>query len=1184
MYFIANRPVRSFKASFELPVAARKRIQQTLLVMKLTVFFVCAFLFKGYTHGFAQQITLSEKNVSLEKIFKSIKQQTGYIFWYENKLIRQTGLLSMKVKDASLDEVLGICLKDKNLNYSIVGRTVVIKEAPVVENYKSTPSFFQPPPVVTGYVRGDGNRALGGVTITNHAHEPTAVTVATITDQSGRFSIPAAAGDLLEFSSVGYKTQQYKVTPHHQEITITMEIEVTELNTSVVIGYGSVKKKDLTGSVSSVNPAELRDIPLVSVDNALAGKASGVQIVKADGSPGGAVRIRIRGGTSLLGGNDPLYVIDGVPLIVSNNYVASSTEIVNPIEANGAGEPNFNNSLSGAFNRGLNNLSGLNINDIESIDILKDASATAIYGSKAANGVVIITTKKGRNDMAPQLDANVYTGYTRSLKPSLLNSTQYKELITEAAKNLHDERAAAGRPPNASAEAVLTNPDFFGTANTNWMDLVLKNGKTYNADLSVRGGGRSSRYYTSLSYFKQEGTVIGTDFSRLTGKISLDNEFSDRFRLTTNLDFGVTNTNLTNGVYPQALLARPDYLPYNPDGTYTSFAGVDGNFSLQNPLALASGIDNGKSYLILGSLSGEYDILKDLKFRSTVSTSLNIYNQRNYVPSYVQVGTYYGNTGANGGIGSQASRTTRSLYFENTLNWSKEFNPDNILNILGGTSWQTDRMDYFQAEGQGYPDDFVLNNLTSAASPIYVKGSSPASTSALLSFYTRMNYSWKDKYLATFTGRVDGSSKFSPANQFGFFPSGALAWRISKENFLNQVKWIDELKIRVSAGLTGTQNIGDHLWRTLYTPVTYAATNAFIPSQLGDNRVKWEQTFQQDAGIDFSLFHGRLNGTIGYYQKLTNGLLLNLDVAPSSSYNTLIKNIADITNKGVEFEFRGDIVRTKSLQWTGAFNLSANHSKVKHIYGDPFSNPADRDALNLGTSIVKEGESLGLLYGYQAQGLIRTQKDLEDYRAAFPYNIYFQQFLNIGDTRFELDSSGGYPYPKQTVIGHAAPKFYGGYTNTFTYKSFQLMTLFTFSYGGQLIYQDDVDNMNFSNFGNKGTAILNRYTPENPTATRPRLLYLYAFTPLTNKSIYDANYIKLRSLTLSYSLPKAVMTRLKWRNASVYVSGTNLFTLTNYPGLDPEVSDDPGSIIGGGRDVDSYPTNKSYTLGIRIGL
>ncbi len=1179
MYFIATDRPWLFSAGFTL-----RPVRQSILVMRLTVFFLFALLFKGYSHGFGQNVTLSEKNAPLEKIFKSIKQQTGYIFWYENKLVRQADDVNIDLKNASIDEVMKECLKGQRLTYTIVGKTIVIKEAKLNPTTATLPVYLEPPIVIIGYVRGPDGKPLQGVTVVNHMKDANGATLQALTDENGKFTIKAKAGDVLSFSSIGYKPENYKVKANQESISITMDIVVSELNASVVIGYGSVKRKDLTGSVSTVNPSELRDVPSISVDNALAGKAAGVQVIKADGSPGGAIRIRVRGGTSLLGGNDPLYVIDGVPMVISNNYIAGSSDIVNPIEANGGGEPNFNNSLSGAFNRGLNNLAGLNINDIESIDILKDASATAIYGSKAANGVVIITTKKGRNDMSPQLDAHVFSGMTHSLRPSLLNASQYKELITESAKNLHDARAAAGSPPNATAEKILNDPSFFGSANTDWMNLVLRNGMTYNADLSVRGGGRASRYYTSLSYLKQEGTVIGTDFSRLTGKISLDNDFSDRFRLTTNLDFGVTNTNLTNGVYAQALLARPDYVPYNPDGTFTSFSAVDGNFSLQNPIALSTALNQGKNYLVLGTMSGEYSILKDLKFKSTVSANLNIYNQRNYTPSYVQVGNYYGNTSSNGGLGSQGQKTSRSLYFENTINWNKEFNPDNVLNLLAGTSWQTDRMDYFLAEGQGYPDDHVLNNLTSAASAVSVKGASPASTSALLSFYTRINYTLKEKYLATFTGRVDGSSKFAPSNQFGYFPSGALAWRISKENFLKNVKWLDELKIRVSAGLTGTQDIGDHLWRTLYTPVAYAGTNAFIPSQLGDNRVKWEQTFQKDLGVDFSLWQGRLNGTFGLYEKQTNGLLLNMDVAPSSSYTTLIKNIADIRNRGVEFELRGDIIRSKDFQWSGAFNISANHSLVTDVHGGPFSDPADRDALNLGTSIVKEGEPLGLFYGYEVQDIIRTQKQLDEFKAAFPYYIYFDRYVNLGDYLFTLDSSNGYPYPKQGIIGHAAPKFYGGYTNTFTYKNFQLMTLFTFSYGGQLIYQDDVDNLNFSNLANKGTSMLGRWTPENPNATRPRLLYTYGFTPLTNRSVYNASYIKLRSLTLSYSLPKTVMNRLKWRNASVYISGTNLFTLTNYPGLDPEVSDDPGSIIGGGRDVDSYPTNRSYTLGIRVGI
>ncbi|HEU4632803.1 MAG TPA: SusC/RagA family TonB-linked outer membrane protein, partial [Flavisolibacter sp.] len=800
----------------------------------------------------------------------------------------------------------------------------------------------------------------------------------------------------------------------------------------------------------------------------------------------------------------------------------------------------------------------------------------------------IITTKKGKLNTKPILEVNYYAGLTSPVKEKVLNAEQYKMIMKEAATNLNTERARVGRTPNAVATSIVNDPNFFGTANTDWLGLVLRNGFAQNADVSVRGGGSGSRYYTSVAYTNQTGTLIGTDFNRISGKINLDNEITSRLRVITNLDYGFTKNNITNGIYSHALFAPPTESPYNPDGTFSNFGLLNSAYQgYQNPLALASGINEAKNTTLLGSLAGEYNILNNLKFRSVVSVNYSTYSQLNYVPSYVKINSFYGAVSSNGGTGAQSNSQSLNTFFENTLTWDKQFNASNRLNVLAGTSWEKYRSSFFSASGAGYPDDDFLNNLNSAAIPVSVKGSDPSVQNALLSFYVRANYALKEKYLFTFTGRSDQSSKFSPDNQIGYFPSGAIAWRISEENFLKNVNWIDEIKFRASAGLTGTQNIADHLFRTLYTPVAYAGSNALIPSQLGNDRIKWEQTLQKDLGLDYSFFKGKLRGTFGVYEKTTDGLLLNITTAPSSAFDNVILNVAKIRNRGAEVDIRGDVVKSNGFTWSAALNVSKNVSKVLDIQGGPFSNPNDRDALNLGTSIVKEGEPLGLLYGRVSEGIFRSQKEIDDYNAVFAYGSIFAPYLNVGDQRFELDSNGfgpGIAYYSNGIIGNATPDFYGGITNIFSFRNLELTTLFTFSYGNDLIYQADVANGTVDNLANRGVAILDRYTPGNTTTNRPRLLYSSQFRPLSNDNVYDASYIKLKSLSLSYAIPKRLADRLKLRNTSFYLSATNLFTITSYPGLDPEVSDDPNSIIGGGRDISSYPTSRAYTLGIRIGL
>jgi TonB-linked SusC/RagA family outer membrane protein len=1170
----------NFKVQYKEPYCPKKGHpsffdlkSKLILIMKLTAIIVLICCLHVSASGYSQQITLTEKNTPLKNVLQKLRKLSGYQLLYDAQLIEKSSPVTLTLTNVPIAFALEQIFSQQPFTFSIFDKTILVKEKLKEQHFQSESKVVM---IINGTVKDLNGNPLNLVSVRIKGGTKT-----TATNMEGQFSINAPdENTILVFSCVGFVTKEL---PAKQGMVVQMEAELNKLNEMVVVGYGSTRRKDLTGSVSSVNVNEVRDVPFMSIDNALAGKAPGVQVTKADGSPGGAVRIRIRGGASLLGTNDPLYVIDGIPTVISNNYINGQSDIVNPVEAANYGE-DFNNSVSGAFSRGLNNLAGLNISDIESIDILKDASATAIYGSKAANGVVIITTKKGKLNSKPLLSANYYVGFNKPIKEKVLNAEQYKAGLREGANNYINERKRLNLSLTTSAAkqalSIMNDPSFFGNADTDWLDLILKTGVTQNADFALSGGGIGSRYYTSLNYTNQNGTIKGTDFTRLSGKINLDSEISKRLRLITNLNFGYTKNNITNGVYGQALTAPPTFSPYNSDGSYSNLGLLSSDYrGYQNPLAVIAGTNRAKDYTLMGSVSAEYDILKDLKFKSTLSVNYGAYNQLNYVPSFVEIGGFYGREGSQGGLGTQASSNSLSSFIENTLTWNKEFNDDHRLNVLAGTSWENNKTDFFSATGRGFPDDFILNNLGSASTAVSVKGANPASQSSLLSFYIRANYVFKDKYLLTFTGRSDASSKFSPANQVGYFPSGAIGWRISQENFLKGVKWIDEIKIRASMGKTGTQSIGDHLWRTLYAPDAYADRNALVPNQLGNANIKWEATSQQDLGLDFSFFKGRLGGTFGYYNKVTDGALLNLTPAPSSSYSSVIYNIAKIRNRGVELDLHGDFVRTKGFSWNGAINISRNISKVINIDGGPFSIPNDRNALNLGTSIVKEGEPLGLLYGRVAKGVIKTPQQLEDYKKAFPYWNVFNRLLNIGDMSYEIEDS----FWKQDIIGHAAPKFFGGYTNTFSYKNFSLISLFTFSYGGDLIYQKDVSDMGFNSLPNKGIRVLDHYSESNTGSERPR--YVFNDTPfLTNLNVYDASYLKLKSLTLGYNVSQKILKKLRMSNLSVYATGTNIFTVTNYPGPDPEVSDDPGSVIGGGRDVSTYPTVKSYTFGVRMGF
>lgn len=1165
---------------------------QTWLTMKLLIILMFAGFLQVSATGYSQTVSISGTNIPVKKVFDAVKKQAGYVFFYDADLIRKAKPVTLDVRDAPVEKVLSETFKDQPFDWSIENKTVTIIKKPDFEQ----PSVILPQTIdVHGKVTDAEGKPLQAVSVVVKG-----TTKGVSTNVDGNFSITADKGDFLVFSFVGYKTVMQRVG-NIPIMNVVMKIDVKEGDQVVVIGYGTMKRKDLTGSVASVNVDEIKNTPFVSVDQALAGKAAGVQVTQADGSPGGVARIRIRGGASLIGGNDPLYIIDGVPVTIQNRYIQSAADVVNPTERLGS-DNSMNTTVGSSFESGLNTLAGLNINDIESIDILKDASATAIYGSKAANGVVIITTKRGMKNEKPLLEANYYTGFSNAITEKLLNADQYKAVMLEAAKNVNALRAAQGRPAEAIATSVINDPKFLGTDNTDWLKLVTRTGVTQNADLSVRGGGTGSRYYTSLDYTNQTGTLLGTDFTRLSGKVSLDNEITKRLRVITNLDYGFTKNNITNGIYTQALYAPPTLPAYNPDGSPYIFVpsslGAYAYQGFQNPMALLRGINRSNNLLLVGSLSLEYDILKSLKFRSTASVNYTGYHQLNYVPSTAVVASANGVSSSQGGIATQAQTQQTDAFYENTLTWDKQFNADNRLNLLVGTSWEQNNMQSFSASGQGFPDDKFLNGLSSAALALPPKASE--SQNSLLSFYLRANYAFKEKYLLTLTGRSDESSKFPASNRTGYFPSFGVAWRASEEPFLKKAKWLNNLKFRASAGYTGTQNLGDNLFYTLYTPVSYVSTNALVPSQLGNDQIKWESTLQKDAGVDFALFNSRLRGAVGYYNKQSSslyGLLMAVPVAASSGFSSALVNLAEIENKGLEIDLRGDLIRGKNVSWNLAVNLSKNRSKVKNINRDiqdpnniGYSDPYLNSNFALGNTILREGQPIGLIYGYTYKGVIKTQKELDDYTANSSYAQYgILDNLGLGYPMYGLIDTGAYKGQfARDIIGHAEPKFYGGITNTINYKQFSLIATLTFSYGGDLLYMPEVQSFGVGDLSNRNTRILlPHYSAANPDADRPELFLgdpnTYGTGPST-ADVFDASYIKLKSISLNYELPKNVLSKWHIRTAMVYVAGSNLFTITKYPGPDPEISNDPYSLINGYSDAATYPTMRQYTIGARLGF
>jgi TonB-linked SusC/RagA family outer membrane protein len=1158
--------------------------------MKLTTMMLIIILMHIGAAGYCQ-ITLKEKNVLLEKVLSDIEKQTKYVFLYDPDDLKM-GKITINVKNASLEETLQKCFKGMPIEFSIVGNNVLLRKKQP-GNVKKISDL-----AISGKVVDENGQPLAGVTILNKREIS-----GTETDTSGAFTISGTKGDMLRFSFVGYKEQGI-IIRDQRYINIALEVNPSNPDQVVVIGYGSSKKKDLTGSVSTVNLKHIGDIPFNTVDNALAGRAAGVLVTKSDGTPGGMVRVRVRGSSSLLGGNDPLYVIDGIPLQVRSNFIDPGFGLASP-NANLAGANGSlanGAALSASFVNALNSLGGLNPDDIASITILKDASSTAIYGSKAANGVVIITTKTGRTNMSPQVAVNYSSTVTTPYRtPKLLNASQYKTLLTEAAQNAYEADTAGGFSILRAITAILKTPSaYFGTAHTDWIKKVTRTTFSNNIGLSVSGGGQNSKYFTSLSYSSTPGVVNGTDYRRISGKLNLETQVSSTFRFVTNLVAGFTNQNIGEGAYAQAILARPDWAPLDSTGNYNNFnrqGFLGGSEGFINPVALLNATNTGKTVSLLGSVSGDYAISKDLLFRSGVSVNLQHYNQRNFIPSYIDITADDGNMDNTGAIGSESNSRFADWFLENTLTYNKQFNEKNGLNVVIGQSYETTKNSFFRATATGFPNNTVLTGLSSASTPLSVAGDDPSSPqSYLLSFYARTNYSYLDKYLLTVTGRADGSSKFGPDNKFGYFPSGAVAWRVSKENFLKKVRWLSDIKLRGSYGLTGNQNIGDQMYRTLYSPVTYGGSSALIPTQLGNHGIKWESTKEADAGLDLSLFTGRLNATVDFYNRQTSGGLLSLTAAASSSYSSVLQNAVGLRNRGLEVSIGGDVISTRDLKWSANINVTWNRSLITKL--DPLADVSQIVSLsglesvgsnatdNYGNTALVQGKSLGMIAGYFITGIIKTQAQLDAYNKEIGSDAGGFPPLRLGDPMYKLDpstASSGWQSPEwNVIIADGAPKYFGGMMQELSYKRFDLQCYFTFSKGGHLLWAEHEAISKFFGTANAGQSMLDRYTPTNTNSNEPRAFLSYYSHLPTNLDVFSSSYIKLRSLTLNYHFEQAAwMKRGSIKDVQVFMSATNVFTITKYPGSDPETSDDPYSVSGGYIDAGNYPATRAFSFGLK---
>lgn len=1145
LIYLANRWMTTFWFSIGI---GRNELTNIGNIMKIMVLLTVVFTLQASADALGQRVTLEANNQSLQSVLKDLRQQSGYSFIYSDEDLKLARNITLQIKNKEVLEVLPIVFKDQPLDYKVKGKIISIKSltGSSTSINKSQSSVQQAQRSIRGYVTNEKGEPLAGATVRLKGNNNVVQT-----NQNGEFYFSNIdPNQTLVVSFLGYETKEVKST---DAIRIKLKSSGLQINdVEIMVGYGKVKKKDLTGSVSSISEKDIEYSPAATVDNVLMGRASGVQVTRADGQPGGSMRVQIRGAASITGDNEPLYVIDGVPIMPEAPYI------------NNKGNNLTGGEVANGFERGISPISNLNIDDILSIDILKDASAAAIYGSRAANGVVIITTKSGKVSENANLTLNAYTGLNVSGKPNLLSAEKFKEITREAALN---------NPNHATSVQILSETvDYFKDSNTDWVSQIRRNAASSNLNASIGGGNNASRYYTSLSIMNQDGTEINSDFKRFAGKTNLDFSVNKRLRVGTNLNYNYSKSNVSMGLSRIAYQFRPDFPIYNEDGSY--FTSPDR--VTVNPVAMSTATNVGKTYGFIGTAFGEFEITPKILFKSSISYGITSYVQEQFTPRYIKVSNENPNET---GTGSRGYRTSDYNIWENTLTYNEKLNDHHSLNVLIGNSFQENRMNYNLAVGTGFPDDFVLNNLGSAALPYDVQGYKSAN--GLVSYFARSNYSYKSKYLLTLTGRIDGSSKFSEQYQYGFFPSGAVAWRISEEKFLKEKNWIDDFKVRFSLGKTGKQNIGDYLWRGLYESTKYANEGGSYPSTIRNDQVKWEETHQLDLGIDFSFLNGKLYGSVGKYSKITDGLLITTDMPSSSGYDRVVANIGKTSNKGWEIDLNSDLVAKKDLTWSIGLTLAKNENKVIKIGGEAFSNPSQRGMLN--DAVVMEGQRLGTFYGYKVEGIFQYQEEIDALNESAPNKVYQSVNTAPGDFKYiDVNGDGFINDLDRDVIGNANPDFYGGFYTSFKYKNFGISTRFNYSIGNQLIWRLDQQQVVFYGDKNFTDHVLDHWSEDNPDSKRPRAVI---GDPSNNRRfsdyfVHDASYLKLSSLNLSYQFSKGFFSKWGINDIGLYATGNNLLTITSYPGLDPEANSNPGSIFMG-EDRSVYPPARTYTLGIK---
>ena len=974
-------------------------------------------------------------------------------------------------------------------------------------------------------VTGKVTDAANGLPLFGVSIGITGTSLGVISDVDGKFTIQVPSKDaILAFSFVGYKPKQVTVGESTQ-LNVALEQEMTELEQIVVVGYGTQRKKDLTGSISLVSTKDIKSLAVPSVGDALQGRAAGVQVISS-GTPGSDATLRIRG-AGTINNNNPLLVIDGVPV-----------------------------------SSGLNTL---NMNDVESMQVLKDASATAIYGSRGANGVVIITTKRGKGDKS-NLTFNYFFGMQNATHViDMLNASEFAALH-------NDIMANAGLPQNPA----YADPASLGEG-TDWLGELFNPAPMQNFSLSYSGGSEKTNVYVSGNYLSQDGVVTNTGYKKLTLQFNSDTKVFNKLKFGNSLT--LNNDIKTSGNYSirNAMLALPTQPLYQPNGDYSGPIQQpmwDGD--IVNPIGLAKTVNNSThGYNLIGSLYGEYEIIKDLKIKSTFGLQANFWNSRTWAPNY----HWNSSINENSYLYEQYNKNLTWLW-DNTVNYEKTINKHNIA-LMAGISAQENDYHYLNGSKQSFASNLTQQMDNGTLQPTL--GGSTSSWS-LLSYIGRANYTFDGKYLATATIRYDGSSRFGEGNKWGLFPSGSLAWRISDEDFMKSLTFINSMKIRAGYGVTGNQEIGNYSFASALQTIKYnfnnSIVNAVVPQMMPNPNVQWEEQKQANIGIDASLFKSRIEVAVDAYLKNTDNMLVPMSVPVSTGYSDVYVpyiNAGKMQNKGIEFtidsrNFTGDFT------WNTSLNFSYNQNEVKSL-NDTVPMTSGSIGLNYNLALIQAGHPVNEFYGFITDGVFQTQTEVDNHAVQVPGSDPYNR-TSAGDIRFkDLNNDGVINDLDRAFTGNPNPTFIFAMNNSFTYKGFDLSLFIQGVAGNKILNANRIYTEAMSVAQNQTTETLNRWTGEGTSNEMPRAVFNdpNKNSRPSDRYVENGSYLRIKNLTLGYTLPAKLTEKAHLSSVRVYAAGLNLYTFTKYTGFDPEVGTS-------GIDYNVYPVTATYSVGINIGF